>query len=494
MCGIVGYIGKSKNQKATFDLVNQLMIKTEIRGDHATGFWACMSDENKVIYHKEPVKSSVFVHNKLWQNLEEANPNLLIGHCRWTTPGGGSEKINKNNHPHVSKDYRVALVHNGKIPEYNHLKKKYETTTDCDSEILLRIFESAEDHHDQIAFLRKQLPKVFEDTSDGLLYRIFGLSRIFSEVSYGAMAVAIGERLEANNRALFLFRNDHRPMTLIDLRASLGQIFFCSTPELFRQAVDSSEIAQKIIPANQSVVPELPDNEIFSFLYNPEDEKEFEMLRFKVNRLHRYGCWETDKDKQKEEDPPKSEKKIERVSLDVVSNLDSDEDVISSGTSVSTSNSTILLPVPVSDTMHKFPKHSGGTYPPFVIGDDYEGESSDQESDVDGSSSTLRREKSVSTNVLNNGFQEIKTDKKVVRYGPSEDYTEDFNDGVATPEMCEEFDQLCKQATEIIERIQVTLYNKFQEGSITKENIDDVSDDIRETIRQLESTDFTLSK
>jgi hypothetical protein len=39
LCGIAGYIGNPVNEKATFDLINQLMIKTEVRGEHATGFW-----------------------------------------------------------------------------------------------------------------------------------------------------------------------------------------------------------------------------------------------------------------------------------------------------------------------------------------------------------------------------------------------------------------------------------------------------------------------
>jgi glucosamine--fructose-6-phosphate aminotransferase (isomerizing) len=136
LCGIVGYIG-NPNQAATFDLVNQLMIKTEPRGEHATGFWAAIGEgDNQIIYHKEPVKSTVFVQQDMWQKHGGApKPNLLIGHCRWTSPGGGPEKVNKNNHPHVSKDYRVALVHNGKIPEYNYLKKRYNVNTDCDSEV-----------------------------------------------------------------------------------------------------------------------------------------------------------------------------------------------------------------------------------------------------------------------------------------------------------------------------------------------------------------------
>lgn len=455
------------------------MLKTEHRGEHATGFWACLEDENKIIYHKEPVKSSVFVNHKLWAGLEDMNPNLLIGHCRWTTPGGGPEKVNKNNHPHVSHDYRVALVHNGKIPEYNYLKKRYDTITDCDSEVLLRIFESGENHHDQIEFLRKQLPKVFNDTPDELLYRIFGLSKIFSEINYGAMAVAIGEKLDGNNRSLFLFRNDLRPITLIDLRESLGQIFFCSTPEIFRQSIDASPLAQKLIPANQAVIPELPDNWIYSFVYKKEvDIKEFEIRRFKVNKITKYGCWENSNNKSKEEDPPKSLTKLERSSVNILTNLNKDEEIISNYIVPTVITQSSL---PLVQTVSKLVKNTN-KYPPFVIDDD------ELESSITDNKSTLHRETTICTNVLNNGFQEVgENDKKSKN-------TYDEIEGIATPEMCEEFDVLCKQVTQIIEQIQVTLYNKFQEGSITKNNIEDISQDLKSTIRDLKATEFTISK
>lgn len=292
------------------------MKKTETRGIHATGFWACTND-NKVIYHKEPIKSSEFMDKPIWKDTSKRKLDLLLGHCRWTSTGSGVEKINKNNHPHVSKDVRVALVHNGKIPEYHHLKKQYPVLTDCDSEILLRIFESGEFFHEQKDFLNSQLQKANAGMAD--LYRVYGLKKIFSEITCGHMAVAIGEHLDNDQRALWLFHNEFRPLCLIDLRETLGQFFFCSTPEIFRASVEEAKIPSKIIPMSQGVI-KLPPNWIYHFRMTAEGVVNWEKI--KINKTRKYGQWETDI-----EEAPKGDK-LTRTSVEVISQLNEKEDVI----------------------------------------------------------------------------------------------------------------------------------------------------------------------
>jgi predicted glutamine amidotransferase len=466
LCGIAGYIGNPINEKATFDLINQLMIKTEVRGEHATGFWATLNSK-QVLFHKEPVKSSIFVKHDLWRDLENKyTPDLLIGHCRWTSLGGGSEKINKNNHPHVSKDYRVALVHNGKIPEYNYLKKKYNTVTDCDSEILLRIFESGETYHDQISHLRKSMPKIWEDTPDQLMHRIFGLKQIFSEVNYGAMAVAVGERLEGK-RSLFLFRNNFRPITIIDLRKSLGQIFFASTPELFRQAWDSSELAKSLIPADQPVI-ELPDDWIYSFVL---DHNNIEIRRLKVNKTRRYGQWEQNEEEQDIE-IPKSTSQYSRSKLDVITNLDdSEEPIIESKSTLclmpkefSSNKNHVWNANEITKGKHHYKRNPYGSV--SLPGEDFS-------DDVDGSTSTLRREHSVSTNILNKGFQEIHENEEILT-------------------SAKKLTTLCEKATNLLDQIGTHVYNTVQEGSMSQEEINEIIESLKETITDLESTKCIL--
>ena len=62
MCGISGYIGKSKIPDITYDLITSLFEILEIRGIDASGVWGTEFGENsRVIYQKDPVRSSEFI-------------------------------------------------------------------------------------------------------------------------------------------------------------------------------------------------------------------------------------------------------------------------------------------------------------------------------------------------------------------------------------------------------------------------------------------------
>src|SRR6185369_659043 len=166
-----------------------LFLKTEIRGEHASGFWACEEGDGLIYYDKEPIKSSQYITREVWKkDFSSTRSDLLLTHCRLSSVGVGHEKVNKNNHPHVSDDRRVALVHNGRIAEYNSLRHRYETNSDCDSEILLRMFESTNEHQSKEDYLAQEFPNLAPD----LACRILGMKEIFARVNYGAMAVAIG--------------------------------------------------------------------------------------------------------------------------------------------------------------------------------------------------------------------------------------------------------------------------------------------------------------
>lgn len=316
MCGIAGYIGKPIDHKVTFDLMNALMVKTESRGEHASGFWACVNNENKVYYYKDPIKASEFVKKRIWRETEERKIDLMLGHCRYATFGSGDWKINKNNHPHVSDDCRIALIHNGKISEYDSLKNEYPINTNCDSEIILRIFESGEYLHDKKEFLESQLQKAKDSISD--LHRMYGLKKIFSKIHYSAMAVAIGEYLDNNERALWLFHDEYRPLCLIDLRETMGQFFFCSTEEIFRAAVDYAKISTSIIPIDQKIMI-LPTNWVYHFKMNNNGDIDWEKI--KVNKTRKYGSWDSDEKEVKE---PEGSEKLTRNSIEIITKPYSD--------------------------------------------------------------------------------------------------------------------------------------------------------------------------
>lgn len=202
---------------------------------------------------------------------------MLLAHCRAST--FGNEKYNKNNHPHTSNDKRIALIHNGKVTEYGILKSRYELSSDCDSEILLRMFEAGESYRNKEEFLKKE----FSDLSIQI-HQLMGLREIFSRIQYGAMAVAIGERGDGlenhSQRHLWLFRDEERPIFVIDMRKTLGQIFFCSEMEIWRSALESCPELKHYFVDHPPIM-EFPAWQAWRLFYDPKTPEEIETLKWK---------------------------------------------------------------------------------------------------------------------------------------------------------------------------------------------------------------------
>lgn len=308
MCGIAGYIGESKKPILTYQLITKLFEKSESRGIDAAGFWGTESGPNgRVLYHKEPGRSSSFIKKDMWKQIPQHNPNLLLVHARGASKGVGEPYDNQNNHPFTSWDKSVGLIHNGRVDEYEYqaLKQKYDLNSDCDSEILLRIFEAGVNYSNQ------QLINDFGvcDVS----HRLAGIRDIFSVINEGHMAVAVGERLMDGSRLLWLFRNRHRPLWVVDLRDTLGQVFFVSEPTIWEDAVRECS-GVKPIARSQKLI-ELPIEEIWYFKVTTSETSPEVVHRYEVCKDEALVPWTFDGKKVQQ---PKSE---DAAKFDVVTNL-----------------------------------------------------------------------------------------------------------------------------------------------------------------------------
>jgi len=271
LCGIAGFIGQALHPKATYALMTNLALRTQERGKEATGIWGAQGDvDGQIIYHKEPVTATEFVSKPEWKKLKNFNPQILLVHCREPTQSAGSPKNNRNNHPHVSRDCTVALIHNGKVEEYHKHKGKFDSSlkSQCDSEMILRIFEMGE-YVPDADFLKKKYPHLDPENA----FRVYGIEEIFKKLDKSAFACAVGERHEGTKRSLWMFRNDKRPLHMIDLRAEMGQIFFCSTMSIWREAVEATHEVKNIIPLNHMVV-EFPVQYAYAICFDPEAKDE----------------------------------------------------------------------------------------------------------------------------------------------------------------------------------------------------------------------------
>lgn len=337
MCGIVGFIGKSTNPKITYSLVSSLLVKTEVRGKEATGVWAAQEGtDGKVLFHKEPVPSSQFVTRDIWKHLRSFDPTVLISHCREPSAHAGPPKVNRNNHPHVNETHTLAVVHNGKVEEYHQLKfKGYQKKLrgECDSELIRELFTIGDEFGDDNELYSSR----YAGLDRNLGPRLLGIDRIFAKLKGGAMAVAVGERLEQSHRALWLWRDDKRPLWLVDLRPSLGQVFFCSTAQIWREAVDAAPDVKAFLPADHELY-DFPSFHSYLFEIDPDQSDtpaDPQHPDFQKNgweggwRLRKFKVVRTTKDGEEPELKPKADaQQRPPLRVSVVTMLADNEDVL----------------------------------------------------------------------------------------------------------------------------------------------------------------------
>ncbi len=135
MCGIVGYVGPQQAQGIVINGLRRL----EYRGYDSAG--VALVHDSKIAADKRAGKLA---------NLEKAiadtplpESSTGIGHTRWATHGAPNDR---NAHPHVGQESRVALVHNGIIENFAVLRAELEAAghdlrSETDTEVAAHLLE-----------------------------------------------------------------------------------------------------------------------------------------------------------------------------------------------------------------------------------------------------------------------------------------------------------------------------------------------------------------
>ena len=149
MCGLAGVIIKDKNRSAgrmadIQNLVSELLVAAEVRGNHASGM-AIVDRTGEYLIHKRPMSATVMTKTDDYNaalDLVDENTGAVIGHTRFATQG--SPKVNKNNHP--IRAGNVIGAHNGWVSNDDELFEKYNLKrfAEVDSEVLFRMIDSAD--------------------------------------------------------------------------------------------------------------------------------------------------------------------------------------------------------------------------------------------------------------------------------------------------------------------------------------------------------------
>ncbi|MBQ7498105.1 MAG: glutamine--fructose-6-phosphate transaminase (isomerizing) [Selenomonas sp.] len=155
MCGIVGYIGKHKADKAANVLLDGLS-KLEYRGYDSAGIAVL---ENEKIRVEKSVGRLAALRDKIKGKMPQGF--LGIGHTRWATHGRPSDK---NSHPHTDCSGDFVIVHNGIIENYLTLKEElieagHEFKSETDTEVVAHLLEEVY-NGDFVASVRTVLSRI----------------------------------------------------------------------------------------------------------------------------------------------------------------------------------------------------------------------------------------------------------------------------------------------------------------------------------------------
>jgi len=139
MCGIVAYIGN----KEAYPVILKGLKRLEYRGYDSSGVALLNGGLN---VYKKKGKVAELEDTLVGKDL---HANIGIGHTRWATHG---EPCDRNAHPHLSENGKLAMIHNGIIENYNQLKselqkKGYTFISDTDTEVLLKFIEDIQQNN-----------------------------------------------------------------------------------------------------------------------------------------------------------------------------------------------------------------------------------------------------------------------------------------------------------------------------------------------------------
>ncbi|MEX3627642.1 glutamine--fructose-6-phosphate transaminase (isomerizing) [Corynebacterium sp. LK2514] len=144
MCGIVGYVGQSGNDREYFalDVVLEGLRRLEYRGYDSAGI--AMYADGEISWRKKAGKVAEL--DKELASRPVPDSVLGIGHTRWATHGGPTDI---NAHPHVVDGGKLAVVHNGIIENFSELRTELidkgahfasETDTEVAATVLADVF------------------------------------------------------------------------------------------------------------------------------------------------------------------------------------------------------------------------------------------------------------------------------------------------------------------------------------------------------------------
>jgi len=180
MCGIVGYTG----YRSAAPILIEGLKRLEYRGYDSYGIATLASE---ISIHKKAGRVS-----DLADSAHILMGNIGIGHTRWATHGIPSDI---NAHPHQDCTNQIAVVHNGIIENYAHLKREligrgHTFKSETDTEVIAHLIEEAY-QGDLLDAVRKILPRLVG--SYAILVISTGDTRLIAARNQSPLVLGIGD-------------------------------------------------------------------------------------------------------------------------------------------------------------------------------------------------------------------------------------------------------------------------------------------------------------
>jgi glutamine---fructose-6-phosphate transaminase (isomerizing) len=142
MCGIVGYTGS----RSALPVVLEGLRRLEYRGYDSAG--VAILPPHGAEHQQQTAKKAGVLANL--EAVVDSGTTVLtgttgIGHTRWATHGGPTDR---NAHPHTDTARRAAVIHNGIIENFAHLRAELEATgvelaSETDTEVVAHLLGRA---------------------------------------------------------------------------------------------------------------------------------------------------------------------------------------------------------------------------------------------------------------------------------------------------------------------------------------------------------------
>lgn len=278
MCGIFAYIGKKTNAG---DLTLSALKTLEYRGYDSWGVAAKSADGSVIITkHIGKIGSAEIPH---------IVSSLAIGHTRWATHGGVTEK---NAHPHANADRSVIVVHNGIVENFTMLKedlikKGYQFISETDTEVIphqvdafMKEGKSAKEAFTETMSLLQGMNAVivlFPKTNEFFVYKngsplVFGQTNDEAMIASDAAALVTytkqvyffedGEMMWVNNNHVTLWgaNGKEKSPTFITLPYSAQAISLGTFPHfMLKEIHEQPLVLQSMVDTQQETIQKLAE-------------------------------------------------------------------------------------------------------------------------------------------------------------------------------------------------------------------------------------------